>query len=84
MHEEKLTLLHAMAATFSKQLAGNVSLTPKEVVDRSYEIGALMIERIDEIEERELIKRHQKEEHEYDPVQHFVESLMHSIGKSKA
>lgn len=81
MDIEKLALKHQLAMQYSIELMG-LDVTNEEIVNRSFDLAQRMLDRA-QFELNQQTRKEEKSEHEFDPIEHFINSLMGSIAKSK-
>jgi hypothetical protein len=78
----KLELKHQLAIDYSIELCSTLGPHAQDVVRTSFDLAEAMVDRM-AYEFNALKAREAQEEDEFDPVQHFMDSVMDSIAKQR-
>lgn len=77
----QLILKHKLAIEYSHELLSHKGLCHGDIVEASFNLAELMVERISREADAFSSDKVEKPEHEFDPIQHFMDSIMASIAK---
>lgn len=77
----QLVLKHKLAIEYSQILIAQEGLRHGDIVETSFNLAELMVERISLEADAFSSEKVEKPEHEFDPIQHFMDSIMASIAK---